>query len=275
MEFTDEATLERPIDLISISAANPSAPVDVYARDSGRFVKGSYFALHSADCAWQGLFGLAGGDALNVHMSTNGMSAKATLRLGEAGLRMKPGDRLRYRFAVGSFIEPPRGGQYCEWFARMMDGTGFNHGDAPVSGIVELTAKDGLAECEFGSTWFIQNYPVRINGLSDNGCAMMTDGDKIWRPLAFDGDAAYAAVPLEQRKRWKFLNLYDAGNPALRLTFTPAIPGHGKATLQVQNLSGEEVSTRIRNIRTGETSTARVPACGMIVLSAEDTPSVK
>lgn len=269
IEFTEDATLECPVDLVTISATNPSAPVDTYARDAGRFVKGSYIALHSADSAWQGLFGLEGSDALNVHASTNGTSVRATLCLGEAGLKMKAGDRLRYRYAVGSFVEPPRGGQYCEWFARMMDGSGFNHGDAPVSGIVDLAAKDGLAECEFGSTWFIQDYPVRIRGLVDNGCAMMTDG-KIWRPLAFDGDAAYAAVPLEQRRIWKFMNLYLADAPALRLTFTPAIHRHAKATLQVQNLSGNEVSTRIRDVRTGATFTVRVPAGGMDVLPTAD-----
>ncbi|MBR4611316.1 MAG: hypothetical protein IKO40_01235, partial [Kiritimatiellae bacterium] len=161
---------------------------------------------------------------------------------------------------------------YCEWFARMMDGTGFNHGDATVSGIAELSAKGNVVECEFGPTWFIQNYPVRIEGLADNGCAMMTDGDKIWRPLAFDGKTAYGAVPLELRKRWQFLNLYIAEDPSLRLTYTPALPGHEKATLQVQNMSGAEVSTRIRNVRTGETFEVSVPARDMVVREEKSTP---
>ena len=104
----------------------------------------------------------------------------------------------------------------------------------------------------------------------DNGCAMMTDGDRIWRPLAFDGTTAYGAVPLELRKRWKFLNLYVADDPSLRLTYTPALPGHEKATLQVQNMGDSEVATRIRNVRTGEKFEVRVPARGMVVREDEE-----
>ena len=270
IDFTEDAEMDRPIDLVTISAGNPAAPVDIYSRAADKFEKGSYLALHSADYAWHGLFGLAGSDVLDINISTNKATVKAVLRLGESGRKVKTGDRLKYRFAVASFVEPPRNGEYCEWFARMMDGSGFNHGDAPVNGIVELEAKGGIAECEFGPTWFIQNYPVRIKGLVDNGCAMMTDGDRIWRPLAFDGTTAYGAVPLELRKRWKFLNLYVADDPSLRLTYTPALPGHEKATLQVQNMGDSEVATRIRNVRTGEKFEVRVPARGMVVREDEE-----
>ncbi len=263
--FTEDAELAAPIDLVTIGAANPAGKTAVFSRGHDRFSKGSYYALCSTDKAWHGLFGLEGSDELHVDATPKGSGIQAVLRLGRAGRKVAAGETLRYRFAVGSFVEPPRGGEYCEWFARMMDGGGFNHGDAPVSGIVELTAEGNAAECEFGPTWFIQNYPVRVRGLVDNGCAMMTDGDRIWRPLAFDGDAAYCAVPLELRKRWKFMNLYVADDPSLRLTFTPALPGHGTATLQVQNMSGAEVSTRIRNVRTGETFEVRVPARSIVV----------
>lgn len=265
IDFTEDAEMDRPIDLVTISAGNPAAPVDIYSRAADKFEKGSYLALHSADYAWHGLFGLAGSDVLDINISTNKATVKAVLRLGEAGRKVKAGDRLKYRFAVGSFVEPPHNGKYCKWFARMMDGSGFDHGDATVSGIVKLKAEDGLVECELGPARFIQNYPVRIKGLVDNGCAMMTDGDKIWRPLAFDGTTAYGAVPLERGRRWKFLNLYVADDPSLRLTYTPALPGHEKATLQVQNMGDSDVKTRIRNVRTGEKFEVRVPARGVIV----------
>ena len=272
IDFTEDAELDRPIDLVTINAANPAGQVEVFSHDADKFGKGSYYALHATDTGWHGLFGLEGSDELSIGETRQGAGVKAFLRIGEAGRKVKAGDRMRYRFAVGSFVEPPHNGQYCEWFARMMDGTGFNHGEAKVSGIAELSAKGNVVECEFGPTWFIQNYPVRIEGLVDNGCAMMTDGDKIWRPLAFDGKTAYGAVPLELRKRWKFLNLYVAEAPSLRLTYTPALPGHEKATLQVQNMSGAEVSTRIRNVRTGETFEVSVPARDMVVREEKSTP---
>ena len=77
-------------------------------------------------------------------------------------------------------------------------------------------------------------------------------------------------MPLELRKRWKFLNLYVAEDPSLRLTYTPAIPGHEKATLQVQNMSDAEVAARIRNVRTGESFEVTVPARNMIVREEKD-----
>lgn len=265
IDFTEDAELSAPIDLVTIGAENPSGKTDVFSREADRFTKGSYYALHSTDKAWHGLFGLEGSDELHVDASPKGAGIQAVLRLGAAGQKVTAGETLRYRFAVGSFVEPPRNAQYCEWFARMMDGAGFNHGDAPVSGIVELAAKGNVAECEFGPTWFIQNYPVRIKGLADNGCAMMTDGDNIWRPLAFDGETAYGAVPLELRRRWKFMNLYVADNPSLRLTYTPALPGHEIATLQVQNMSDAEVVAHIRDLRTGKTFDLHIPARAMVV----------
>ena len=269
IDFTEDAELERPIDLVTITATNPSGPVDIYSRGADNFGRGSYYALHSTDSGWHGFFGLDGGDPLRVYAFAKGAATNAVLRIGEAGRKVKAGERLAYRFAVGSFVEPPHNGQYCEWFARMMDGTGFNHGDAPVNGIVELAAQDQLAECEFGPTWFIQNYPVRISGLEDNGCAMMTDGGRIWRPLAFDGEMAYGAVPLEVRKRWKFLNLFVAGHPGLRLTYVPAMPGHEKPTLQVQNLSSEDISSKIENRMDGSSFEVEVPARSMVVRALE------
>ena len=265
IEFTEDAELGQPIDIVTIRAANPTGPVNVFKRGESRFSKGSYYALHSTDSGWHGFFGLEGSDALNIGETRKGTEIKSVLRIGSAGQKVSKGDKMRYRFAVGSFVEPPRNGEYCEWFARMMDGTGFNHGDAPVSGIVELSANKFVAECEFGPTWFIQNYPVRIKGLIDNGCAVMTDGDKIWRPLGFDGSVAYAAVPLELRKRWKFLNLFVAKDPSLRLTYVPEMPGHEKPTLQVQNMSNADVSTRIKDMRSGAIFNITVPASSMVI----------
>ena len=266
IEFTEDAELSKPIAIAGIKATNPAGEVNVFKRGASRFTKGSYYALHSTDTGWHGFFGLEGSDELNINETRKGTERKSLLCIGSAGQKVSKGDRMRYRFAVGSFVEPPRNGEYCEWFARMMDGSGFNHGDAPVSAIVELSANKFVAECELGPTWFIQNYPVRIKGLIDNGCAVMTDGDKIVRPLGFDGDVAYAAVPLELRKRWKFLNLFVAKDPSLRLTYVPKMPGHEKPTLQVQNLSDVDVSTRIKDLRSGEIFKIKVPACSMVIV---------
>lgn len=262
--FTEPGALAAPVDLVRLDAENPTKAVDVIAREADAFRVGSYFALHGLDREWYGLFGLRGGDDLHVTCVKRGNGLRATLRLGREGLAFAKGDRLRYRFAVGSFVEPPHGTAYCDWFARMMDGTGFSHGDAPVNGLVELTAKDGKATLTAGPTWFIQNYPVRIRGLVDNGAAYLTDGDRIWRPIAFAGNRGYAAIPLEERKTWTCQNLYLADDSALRFTWVPALPGHARETVEIFNPTERDITTTVRNVRTGETFDVTVPGRGMI-----------
>jgi len=264
IDFTEPCELAAPIDLVRISAANPSKAVDVYERDADVFRAGSYAALHSSDDAWYGLFGLKGSDDLHVNRWKEGRGFRSVLQLGKTGQKFKAGDKLRYRFAVGSFVEKPYGGAYCAWFARMLDGTGFNHGTAPVNGIIELEAKEGKAELTAGSTWFIQNYPVRIRGLVDNGCAYMTDGGRIWRPIAFSGDEAYSAIPLEEQKAWTFQNLYVADDPALRFTWVPKLPGHDREAVEIFNSTTHDITSKVRNVRTGETFEVMVPAGGLV-----------
>ena len=262
IDFTEPCELAAPIDLVRIDARNPAKDVDVYSHDADVFRAGSYHALHARDEAWYGFFGLKGADDLHVETFKFEGGLRSVLRLGKAGEMFVKGDKLRYRFAVGSFVEPPRGGAYCEWFARMMDGTGFNHGDTLVNGIIEVGARDGKAELTAGSTWFIQNYPVRISGLVDNGCAICTDGAGRIRPLAFADGLAYAEIPLEERKTWWFGNLYLSDNPALRLTYVPEMDGHEKAELQIHNPTDRDIVSRIRNLLSGGEFAVSVPAGG-------------
>ena len=260
IDFMEPCELAAPVDLVRIDARNPAKDVDVYSRGADVFRAGSYHALHASDEAWYGFFGLKGADDLHVNTFKSEGGLRSVLQIGKAGEKFVKGDKLSYRFAVGSFVEPPRGGAYCEWFARMMDGTGFNHGDTPVNGIIELGAKDGKAELTAGSTWFIQNYPVRISGLVDNGCAYLTDGGCIWRPIAFSGKNGYAAIPLEERKTWTFQNLFVADNPDLRFTWVPKLPGHDKETLEIFNNTAHDITSRVRDVRTGETFAVTVGA---------------
>ena len=260
IDFTEPCELAAPIDLVRIDARNPAKDVDVYSRDADVFRAGSYLALHARDEAWYGFFGLKGADDLHVETFKFEGGLRSVLQIGKSGQKFVKGDKLSYRFAVGSFVERPYGGAYCEWFARMMDGTGFNHGDAPVNGIIEVEAKDGRAELTAGSTWFIQNYPVRISGLVDNGCAYLTDGGIIWRPIGFEGGKGYAAIPLEERTNWTFQNLYVADNPDLRFTWVPKLPGHDKETLEIFNNTTHDITSRVRDVRTGETFEVTVKA---------------
>jgi len=83
-------------------------------------------------------------------------------------------------------------------------------------------------------------------------------------PIAFDGADAYAAIPLERHKTWTFLNLYAADDPHLRFTWVPKLPGHDRETVEIFNVTDRDITSRVRNVRTGESFTVTVPAGGMV-----------
>lgn len=270
IEFLQDVTLAEPILLMRMTATDPvrGAP-RVYRTEAASFGPGSYYAVVADETAWYGYFPLAGTDPLSVRERKDGSSLSAILSIAENGQSFRKGDKLRYRYAVGSFIEPPRGGEYLKWFAGMMDGSRFNHEAVrgkveAVSGIVDVVAEKGAAEVTFGPTWFIQRYPVRIAGLVDNGTAYVTDGGKVWKPLAFSDGLAYAEVPLEERKTWWFGNLYVAQDKSIRMCHVPAMEGHPDATLQFLNPTDRPIRTKVVGIRSGERFEVEVPAGGCI-----------
>ena len=117
---------------------------------------------------------------------------------------------LKYRFACGTFVEDAKVGDYLKWFAKMMNGTGFNAAAKKgailgVDGMVETEAKDNVATLELGPCWFIQDYPVRIRGLVDNGTAYVVRDGRPVKPLAFAEGLAYSEVPLEDKAEWTFI----------------------------------------------------------------------
>lgn len=267
--FTEDVELADSIELVRLTASHPSKPVMVFKRNAEKFNAGSYYSVVSDDSAWYAVFGLEGSDDLLIRETPQSNGMKTSLMIGNAGLKFKKDDKLTYRFAVGSFCEPIVGGQYLEWFARMMNGEGFNHvakkGEIKgVNGIVDVTAENYEAAIALGSTWFVQNYPVRITGLVDNGSAVVLDDNgKIFRPLGFAAGCglvspeslavggAYAEVPLEVKRTWRFMNLYVADDPAIRFCVVPSMPGHEKETVEIHNPTTRDIKTKVRDIRSG------------------------
>ena len=271
LEFLHDAIIAAPLSILQFSTRNPKGKVSVMrGGNAAKFGKGSWHGVCGSEREWYGIFGLDGCDDACIAERRIDNGVETTLQVGEKGRKVKAGEKLRYRVAIGSFIEPPHGTQYCEWFMSMMDGSGFMHDEvkgrvAGVSGILDLEAKKGEASVTLGPTWFIQNYPVRVKGLVDNGSAYWTDGDKVVKPLAFLDGLAYAEVPLEKRKTWRFMNFFAAKSPALRFSYVPAMPGHEKATLQISNSSGKPVSDVVYNLKDGGSFKVNVPAGGMVV----------
>ena len=128
---------------------------------------------------------------------------------------------------------------------------------------------------ELGPQKFLQRYPVRVKGLVDNGTAYFTDGNRVWKPMAFYRGLAYAEVPLEEARTWWFGNLYVADDTNLRMTFIPAMTGHPKSELQVFNPTDGAVNTVVRGMRSGENLKLSVPAGGFVSITVADEPSWK
>ena len=63
---------------------------------------------------------------------------------------------------------------------------------------------------------------------------------------------------------WTVLNLYVADDPDLRFTWVPKLPGHDKETLEIFNNTTHDITSRVRNVRTGETFEVTVKAGGVL-----------
>jgi len=268
IEFLKDASIYQPFTLLQIAAKNPKGPVKCF-KSAGDFGPGSYYAAIPSDHDWFEVVGLKGCEAVNVSERKIKDGVEVRLKVGRQDMKVKKGEVLRYRVALGRFNEKSRGDMFVKWFAGMMDGSRFMH-DAvrgkvvDVNGFLELEAEKGEAAVTVGPTWFIQRYPVRIRGLTDNGSAIFTDGGKIVKPLAFYEGLAYAEVPLEERKTWRFMNRFLADDPSLRFSYIPVLPNHPKATVQVLNPTDRPITSKVRNLMTGTSFTVTVPAGGRI-----------
>ena len=264
IEFLKDGAIASAFTLLEAKALNPKGKVARWT-NGGAFGPGSYYAAVPADDNWFEVVGLKGCEAVRLDEQEVPDGVRMRLLVGQGGQKVRKGEILRYRVAIGRFNEKPHGDQYVKWFAGMMDGSRFMH-DAvkgrvtDVNGFLDLAADDHEAAVTVGPTWFIQRYPVRVRGLVDNGSAFCTDGEKIVKPLAFMDGVAFAEVPLEERKTWRFMNRFLANDPSLRFSYVPAMPGHEKATVQILNPTDREITTKVRCLTTGKAFSMTVPA---------------
>ena len=272
VELLKDAELSEPIMLLRIAARNPAGETLVYRRrDAESFSGGSYAALVSNPREWYGVFGLAGGNAdlrTAVCRGDDEHGKVLRLELGRTGVVYPAGTKLAYRFATGTFNDDPAGGAFLEHFAAMMDGSrlpvemrrGALKG---VNGMIELAADGHVAEARLGPADFIQDYPVVIRGLVDNGTAVATNGRK-WKPLGFESGRAYIECALEPGGVWRFMNLFVADDPDVRMTYVPRMPGLASGRLEIFNPTDRDITTRIRDVGAGRSFEAVLPARSII-----------
>ena len=286
VEFLQEVELAEPIQLLRLTARNPQGEVSVYQKGAGRpFGRGAYAAVVSNPREWYGAFGLAGANAEtratvarndgafagvsgDGRMGSDVGGTVVKIGLGKTGVKYPAGTKLAYRFACGTFTDDPEGGKFLDRFAGMMDGSllpvEMKRGTLKgVNGWVELVADGNVAEAKLGPVDFIQDYPVVIRGLADNGSACATNGKK-WKPLGFESGKAYIECALEPGDTWRFMNLYTADDPHVRFTYVPKMPGLKSEKLEIFNPTDRDITTTVRDVRRNETFSITLPAKGII-----------
>ena len=267
IEFTEDVELSSPVRLCRVDTENPVGRIDTYGAP-GVIPVGRWYSNVADPSAWYAWFPLKGTDPLSVREERHATRVVSSLEVGERRTYRK-GERIVYRFAMGSFVEPPREGAYLEWFSGMMDGSRFCHSalhgkELGVNGILDVSADAGIAEVELGPTWFIQDYPVRVSGLVDNGSAYAVGDDgKLYRPLGFADGKAYVELPLERRRRWRLMNIVVSDDLSLRFAYVPPMPGHGCSEIQVFNTTRRRVVAKVRNNLSGKEYLVDVPAGSM------------
>jgi len=270
IEFLKDATLASPVQLFKLTAANPGGEVRGYRSVAGNsFGVGSHAALVSNPNEWYGVFGLGENAEVSAVIDMEKGAHRLRVLVGKADRAYAAGTRLKYRFAVGTFVDDPEDSAFLVRFASMMDGSGFpvemkRGALSGVDGLVEISADRYAAEAKLGPAKFIQDYPVRIKGLADNGCAMATNG-KAWKPLAMENGRAYVECALEDGDTWWFGNLFVADDPAVRFSNVPSMPGHPKATVEIFNPSDREIAATILDVRQNKSFKMSLPPKSMTV----------
>lgn len=261
IEFLRDVQLREGLKLATGTAGNPGGPVELLtsaaaventkAESFNKLGDSGFAALVSDPTAYYAFFPLRGTDPLSYTVSGDNQRMVLDLRLGEKGQNLKAGMKLTYRFAVGSFIKDPQHGDYLKRFAALV-----NDGDYPVamkqgtlvdrSGFLSLKAEQGAARLALGPQPFIQNLPIRVAGLEDNGTAMAYSSlDKTFKPLGFNGGLAYAAAPMERTNELWLGDVFIASEPAVRMTLVPKMVGLPEGFLEVHNPTDHAIKVNV------------------------------
>jgi hypothetical protein len=265
--FLKDVTLQTAIDLAQVEATNPLGPETIVTPEgtvqasktsySGNLGEGGYVSLISDPESYYAFLPLKGGDPLAWQAFQHRDGYKLQLQLGKKGQVLKAGTVLKYRFAVGSFIRDPDGGEYLKRFAETINPQTAQSG-YPVAmkqgtiesavGFLTLNAHNHAARFTLGPKSFIQDVPIRVAKLDDNGVAMIYSAlDKAYKPIAFSDGLAYTAAPMEKLNEVWVGNVFIASDPAIRMTLVPAMKNLPQAFLDVHNPTDRALRVTVRS----------------------------
>lgn len=265
-KFLKDVKLYDAINLAEIKAANPLGQVKILTQNgviqatkssSGILGDRGFASLVSNPEAYYAFFPLKGSDSLSWQASGYKKGMRLKLTLGKRGELLKAGSVLKYRFAVGSFINNPHDGRYLKWFESVINPTDAATG-YPItmkqgviesgSGFLTLKAEKNAVWFTIGPKPFIQDLPIRVANLADNGVAMMYSSlNKKLKPIAFDDvdGYAYAAAPMEKANTLWIGNVFTASNPKVRMTLVPSMKNLENGFLEVHNPTDHMIKVKV------------------------------
>jgi hypothetical protein len=204
------------------------------------------------------------------------LPGRLSIGLGDEGQEIKAGTVIPYRFAIGTFAVPEAGNAELEKTLQVLNFNGTNQGwPAKIEvGQVEnvpffytVQAKAGEAAFTLGPEKLIVDLPIRVKGITDNGCAAVYSQARPWfRFVSVYQDAAWFQEPTEPANRVWAGNIFVCSNPEIKLTVIVDGQAADKPPLvEVHNPTDAPVTASLRSpagtpLFGGLTASVTVPA---------------
>jgi len=223
-------------------------------RASGRVAPGGYAAQMNTPVGYLGVM-VPGDMDFSYDVSIPG---RLVLGIGHDGQKIKAGTKLKYAFAVGTFVDAKEAGpEHLEHVSQALNLSGKENG-YPIdvrkgrllnSSFFCTVAADGKeADFTLGPKKEIGiDLPIKVSGLEDNGCVAVFSTKRKWFRFVpvLDG-AALFQEPIDEKNEIWVGNVFVADNKDLKLTLVKdGIAKNRKPFLEVHNPTDSPVTARI------------------------------
>ena len=218
---------------------------------SGMVAKDGFAALSNSPIGYIGIVPLKGDWGYNY--GNGGLR----MGIGRPGQTIKAGETLEYAFISLNLLDKERDGTRLEMLRRV-----YAEGDYPL--VIEAGERGAIEECflnikaadheaafTFGPKSVGIDFPVRVDGVVDNGCAAVYSTVRPWFRYigVMDGsESAFFQEPMDKENRIWAGNVFVSDNADLRFTLVVDGQPEGAAPfLEVHNPTAAPVKAMIRS----------------------------
>ena len=216
---------------------------------SGAIAKNGFAALIHSPIGYLGLIPVEGD--FRYHYYNPGFMKIA---VGTPGQSFKKGDKLRYAFICGDFVDQKRDGSKVRLAAEILRDNNY-----PVTMKVgkqikrplffEVAADNYEVACKIGPKPGLGiDLPIRVKGLKDNGCIAVYSSQRKWFRFigaSTEGDV-YLQEDIDKENDLWIGNIFLSDNDSLRLTFVMDGQEIGKRPfLEIHNPTHKEITAKV------------------------------